>query len=224
MRIMMCAASALAVVSTGSGAVVPFTETFATGNSFWRDAAGAAGAAWVASGGPDGSGYITGQTNVNAAAFGSVIALRGQAGFGSSGGAFSGNWISEGIALFSFDVRHDAPTPVNFGVRFASSANFPGASAVSFVPVLPNTWTTIQIAINAANPQFVSFEGTDFNAVFSSIGNVQLSYAVPEALAGSGTVIQVEADNVSIVPGPGGLMLGAAAMAGLAWRRRRSGV
>src|SRR5690606_37041121 len=94
-------AGALAFSAATSGAVIPFTETFNAGASDWRNAGGGASAAWMATGGPDNSGYITESTNVNNANTGVVVAMRAAGSFNSSGGAFSGNWIAEGVTAFS---------------------------------------------------------------------------------------------------------------------------
>lgn len=215
-------AGALAFSAATSGAVIPFTETFNAGASDWRNAGGGASAAWMATGGPDNSGYITESTNVNNANTGVVVAMRAAGSFNSSGGAFSGNWIAEGVTAFSFDVRHDAPAPLNMAVRFASAANFPGAVAIDDVLVQPNTWTTVTFLIDPSNPQFVSFGGSNFAGVFSSIANIQLSYNVPAGLEGAGTIIRIDADNVRIVPAPGASLALSAGGLVLTRRRRRT--
>ncbi len=220
-----CTVGALAalVVSVGASATTnPFTETFNGDAAGWRDAGGGNIAGWVGAGGPDGSGFITQGTNVNNASFGFVIALRAQGSLGSSGGAFIGNWITEGVASFSFAVRHNAPEPLTIGARFAGAANFPGAVAINFAPVAPNVWTTVTFAISALSPQFVTFEGSNFASVFSSVSNVQLAYSVPASLAGTGTQIQFDADNVGVVPAPGAALVLVSGSLGLLVRRRRA--
>lgn len=212
-------AGAVAFASSANALVNPFTETFNTDASSWRNAAGSADATWVATGGPDSSAFITGATNVNSASFNTVVALRGQDSYDSSNDAFVGNWIAGGVTLFSFDVRHDGPEPIGFGVRIATPANNPGAVGVSFTPVVPGVWTTISIAIDPSNPQFISFGSGDFNSVFSDVGNIQISYTVPSSLAGTGTIVNVDLDNVSIVPAPGALA--ALGLFGVATVRRR---
>jgi hypothetical protein len=203
------AATALgAFAAAAPGAIVPFTETFSANASNWTG-----GAVW------DPAGHIDTPTNVNAASFGVVIGPRGQASNGASGGAFVGNWFTDGVAALTFDVRHDAPLPLSFGARFASPMNFPGAIGLAFAPVPAGTWTTVMIPITPAFPGWVSFEGSDFNTVFSNVGNVQLLYSVPAALAGTGTIINFEADNVRIVPGAGTAALLVPIV--LTWRRRR---
>ncbi len=205
------AAIAAVVASSASAAVVPFTENFATDAANWTGPAGPAGY--------DPAGHIAAETNVNSAAFGVVIALRGQSANNASGGAFVGNWITDGVSALTFSVRHSAPVPMNFGARLTTPVNFPGAIGIDFVPVMPGVWTTVTIPISASYPGWVSFEGSDFNTIFSNIGNVQLLYSVPQSLAGTGTLVRVEADDVSIVPAPG---VAAVLGAGLLLRRRRS--
>jgi hypothetical protein len=203
-------------------AVVPFTEDFVSDNAAWKDAVNA-DLGFVGAGGPDGGSYVTGSFDFQAQAEGATpVLLRGQDGFDSSSDAFVGNWITDGVTEFSAFVRHDAPVPLTFFTRFVSSFNFPGAVAIDFVPVLPNTWTKVTFAISAASPQFISFETSDFNTVFSNIGNLQLGVSVPAALVGSPTPVTFDLDQPSITPEPAtaGLM-----MAGvLVFLRRRASV
>jgi hypothetical protein len=104
-------------------------------------------------------------------------------------------------------VRNNAPAPVNFFARFVSPAGFPGAVAVEFAPVLPGAWTEITIPIDPANPQFISFETSDFNTIFSSIGRIQVGVQVPASLAGNPGSFSFDLDQVSIVPEPASVML-----------------
>ncbi len=205
------AAFIAALAGSASAAIVPFTEAF-----------GADAANWTGPAGPaiyDPAGNIAADTNVNAASFGVVIGLRGQSANNASSGAFIGNWITDGVTSFSFSVRHDAPVPMIFGARLVTPANFPAAIGLDFAPVGPGVWTTVTIPISPAYPGFVSFEGSNFNTIFSNIASVQLLYSVPQSLGGTGTVVRFEADNVSIVPGAGSMAVLAAL--GLAVVRRR---
>jgi hypothetical protein len=208
------AATALgALVAAAPAAIVPFTETFTSDAANWTGPAGPA--TW------DPAGTISADTNVNAASFGVVIGLRGQLANNASTGAFVGDWIAQGVSAFSFSVRHDAPLPMNFGARLVTTTNFPAAIGLDFAPVLPGVWTTVTIPINPGYPGFVSFEGSDFNTIFSNIGSVQLLYSVPGSLAGTGTIVRFEADNVSIVPGAGTMaMLGPIGLMSMHRRRR----
>ncbi len=198
---------------------VPFTEDFANDSANWRGATGVNSLAWHATGGPDGGAYASGPFNfVNSNPGDTPGLLRGQQAYGSSGGAFSGNWIDAGVSLFTMQVRHDAPLPLTFFTRFASPLNFPGGVAIAFQPVRPNEWTPISIPINPGNPQFVTFEGSDFQTVFSNIGNIQVAVEVPAELAGRNQAFNFDIDKVSIVPEPATLTLLAP---GLLWLRRR---
>ena len=211
-----------AVVSAGpaSAAIVPFTENFVSDNANWKDA-GSADLSFVGAGGPDASGYVTTSYSFeNNAEDDTPVLLRGQDNFNASSDAFVGNWLAEGITEFSAYVRHDAPVPLNFFTRFASPFNFPGGVAVSFVPVLPNTWTKVTFDISAFNPQFVSFEGSDFNTVLGNVGNVQLGVSVTAALAGSAGTYTIDLDQPTITPEPA--TLGLFSVAGLYALRRRA--
>ncbi|MEO1130914.1 MAG: hypothetical protein AAFX05_14570, partial [Planctomycetota bacterium] len=73
--------------------------------------------------------------------------------------------------------------------------------------------------IDPANPQFVSFEGTDFNSTFSNVGHMQFGVDTPGALLGQDVTVTFDIDNVRLVPGPAAattLLLG-----GLVGLRRR---
>ncbi len=187
--------------------VVPFTEDFVVDTSEWRNAA--AGALdWESTGGPDGSSFAAGTFNfVNSSPGNTASIFRAQDEFGSSAGAFEGNWISDGVAVFSTFIRHDAPEPLPAFVRFAGPANFPGAVAISFAPVTPHTWTELTFAIDPSNPQFVSFEGSDFNAVFSNIGHLQIGVSVSDTLAGLDQDFTFGIDKPTVLPEPSGLVL-----------------
>ncbi|MGB0715485.1 MAG: IPTL-CTERM sorting domain-containing protein [Phycisphaerae bacterium] len=193
-------ATVLAGATIASAATVPFVEDFDANASQWFNGAGNAPASWLANGGPDGSAYISEPINLAAAAVDDTpIAVRGQVGFGSSGGAFAGNYIAEGVTEFRTFVRHDAPFPLTFYARFAGPGNFPGAIAVNFVPVFPNQWTEVVIPIDPNNPQFISFEGTDFGAVFNNVGNIQIGVSVAEGQAGFPFDITVDVDQPQIL-------------------------
>jgi hypothetical protein len=204
------------------GAIVPFTEDFAADSANWRGASDAALITWQPAGGPDDRSFISGVFNFAATSAGDpVVQFRGQEEFGSSGGAFVGDWIADGIEQFTAYVRHDAEVPLTFFVRFSLPSRFPGGTAVSFAPVPAHTWTPIIIPIAASNPQFVTFENSDFDSVFGNIGNVQVGVSVPEGLAGVDATVGFDLDKVAIVPEPAVLtLLVVAAGAGMVRRRR----
>lgn len=207
--------------------VSDFTETFATDAANWRNGA-LNPVAYSSSGGPGDSAFISSSLTLagSEAADTSVIMFRAQDGFDSSGDAFVGNWLASNVDEFSIFVRHNATSPLNFFARFAASGNFPGAVAVDFTPVFANTWTQITFDVSADSSQFVSFEGTNHAAVFSSVGNIQVGFT-PGALAGSTPTITVDGASAGIitVPEPTSLALlgGMGALALFRRQRRRSG-
>jgi hypothetical protein len=225
------AASALVIAthSTAHGTIVPFTENFATDAANWYDNAATAPVQWVANGGPDGSSHVS--TNFNFVNLppglpipnNPVNLFRAQDEFNSSGGAFFGNWIADGVTAISFAIRHDGPTPLNFFARFATPNNFPAWSGVQFAPVQANTWTTITIPISLSNPALF-FEGppgagqAEFDAVFSNIGHVQIG-AFAGSLAGVDDSVRFDLDQVTLVPGPGALTM--LALMGVSRRGRK---
>ena len=192
------------------GATVPFTEHFASNAANWADNSGLALVDHVAVGGPDGSGYVS--TDLVPAGRGgeSVVLFRGQDEFNSSGGAFVGNWTADSVGQFSTYVRHNAPVPLTYFTRFSGPANFPGATAVRFAPVLPNTWTLLEFDLEPTNPAFVTFEGSSFNSVFSNIGHVQVGVSVPASLDAVSTQFTFDLDRPSIaaIPEPSSWALG----------------
>jgi hypothetical protein len=196
------------VCSTAAATTVPFTEAFTNDAANWRDAPNAATADWFATGGADGGGYISESFSfANSAAGDTPVILRAQSSFNSSGNNFFGNWLSDGVTEYRMAVRNNASVPVNFFARFVQPAGFPGAVAVEFAPVLPGVWTEIDIPIDPANPQFISFETSDFNTIFSNIGRIQVGVQVPAALAGNPDSFSFDLDQVRIVPEPTSVML-----------------
>ena len=173
-----------------AGADVVFTEPFATNAANWRIDSGGTVANWMSTGGPGGSGdgYITRTTPTT----GSTIMFRGQDGFDASNDGFVRNWVTSGVSTFSIDILQDAGTNLNFTLRFAKSANFPGASTAAF-SVPSGVWTKITIPIVNSTNVFQTYEGSDFLTVFGAIGNVQLSIASLPA-----TPINLSIDNPTI--------------------------
>jgi len=203
----------LQAVPTTRAATVPFTETFSADAANWRDTTGAASVDWSASGGAGDSAFAHTSFNfVDSAANDTPILFRGQDEFGSSGGAFVGDWVTGGVTGFAASVRQDSGVPLNFFVRFAGPNNFPGANNVFFVPVPSGTWTDLFAPLPNAS---LIYEGPlTYGQVFGDIGHVQIGVSVPASLAGSDAALQFGLDNVSIVPDPA--TLGLLAIGGLA--------
>lgn len=209
----------LAVAGASFGAVVPFTETFSSPNAAWSSAATFTPLDYPASGGPDGSGYGSAAFSfANSQNGEQPLLFRGQSNFNSSGNAFVGNWITDGVTEFSFSVRHDGPAPVSFFARFAPAAG-PGAVALAMPALAPNTWGNYTVAIDPG--AFFIYEGTTFNSTFSNVARVQVGVLVDANLAGFTAPVTFCIDNVRIVPTPGAAgLLGLGAIAGLRRRRR----
>lgn len=208
-------------VGVATATVVPFTEEFTTDSAAWRDNPGTGPLGWSAVGGPDGGSHATTTFNfVNQAPGGTPTLFRAQDEFGSSGNAFVGNWLADGVTEFSAFVRHEAGLPLTFFVRFSNPSNFPGAVGLNFAPVPSGVWTRIAIGITPGNPQFINFETSDFNTIFSNIGHVQIGVSVPAALAGVNAPFAFSLDKPTIVPEPAALLtLGICAAALVRGRR-----
>ena len=216
-RLPVALAVAFACAGGTGAATVPFLEDFEFGPADWRDNTGGL-PAWLASGGPDNSSYVTASYLVppDLPPFGEIM-FRAQDEFGSSGNNFFGNWITDGVKEFSYWVRHDAPGPLLVFARWASPDNFPGAVGIDFAePVLSGAWTQLVVSIFEGNPEII-IEGGTFEGVFSNIGHVQIGIIKPAEYIGA--TITLDLDKVAITPAPGGLAL--LAIAGLAVRRRR---
>lgn len=213
----------LLITATLSAGIGPFTETFDDSSANWVNAPGTAFLDHFENGGPMGAGdgYASGAFNfANTTAETDIVVHRAQDEFNASGNAFVGDYITAGINQLSFDIRHDLPTPANVFVRFASPVNFPGGIAVEFAPILSNQWTNVTIPIDPGNPQFVSFEGTSFAAVFSNVGHLQIGVRTPQAVAGVDSDFNFDIDNVSIIPAPGAAAAFATGALALTRRRR----
>ncbi len=211
------------VASTAPATAPPFTEEFASDTAFWGDNSSGP-LTYVSSGGPDGSGFARTTFAFSDPNSGgdSVVLYRGQDEFGSSGGAFEGNWVADGIRIVTAQVKHNAPSVVNYFMRGSGPANFPGAVAVDFTPVAPNTWTEVSFNLNPHGPQIVSTEGSSWNDVFSNIGHLQFGVDIPAGLAGNPAQFTFDIDNISIAtPEPAALCLAGLAFIGVVTRRRR---
>jgi hypothetical protein len=210
----------LAATASNRAATVPFTEDFTTTVSNWAGNSALNLLNYVASGGPDGGSYASA---TNALSGTSMTMFRAQDELNSSGHAFEGNWIADGIGEFSAFVRHNAPVPLTYFARFSGPGNFPGGIALNSTPVSPGTWTQLKFDINPGNPELI-FEGPGFDVLFSNVGHVQVAVQVPAALSGNAVPYTFDIDKPSIaaqVPEPSSLAVVVVFGIGLmAWRRR----
>jgi len=205
-----CAVVVGGAVATTSGATVPFTESFSVDSANWMDIASSP-VAWIASGGAqDGGGYISVDFNfVDSTAEDTPALFRAQDEFGSSGGAFEGDWIGDGVGRFSVFVRHNAGVPLSFYIRFTPVVNFPGALWPSPPPIGPpmapvpsGEWTELSFAVSAENPSIWFPEGAgNFASVFGGVGHVQIGVVPPVDLVGVDQAVTFDVDTVSISSG-----------------------
>lgn len=220
-RRILAAVVCASVAHAAAGATNPFTEEFVSDAAGWRDIDGLDTLTWVATGGFDGGSYVSTTWTVPdpLPAFGATL-FRAQDEFGSSGGAFEGNWISDAhVKAFSFRLRHDGSEAIDVFARFSGPANFPGAAGVPFFSIEPDAWTEITIPIFDGSPNLI-FEGPGltFADVFANIGHVQVGIIPTADLIGES--ITFDLDKVSITPAPAAWVpLGLALVA--ARRRRR---
>jgi hypothetical protein len=224
-----------AVVRTAALATsVPFIEDFIADAAAWRNGTGTADLEWASTGGRDGGSYASGPLNfLSVTPDGTPLVARAQEEWNSSSGAFAVNYIEEQVQELRVWVRHDAPAPLTYFIRFSGPGNFPGAVAVHFAPVLPGAWTQIIVPIDPGNPQFVTFEGSSFPAVFSNVGHIQIGLFEPAPLAGRDLTAHFDVDKVALLGGAppavpavssagmAALMLVLGAAIGLRFRRRR---
>lgn len=198
----------------------PYTESFSDGASGWTS--GTNPNQIVASGGADGGAYFSTVASPTASGFGAVTVLFRCESGACSDGAFLGDWRDE--IVLSWYFRHDADVALQAYARIAAPSNNPGASAVVSTLVQPNTWTRIDLAIEATNPAFISFSNSNFDGVFDDVGRVQLGISLPTGFSGSNLHFDVDAVSLSPVPEPQTYALlgaGMALLAAVSRRRRR---
>lgn len=220
----------ISVAIAQAAPTVPFTEHFATDAANWRNGANVA-LDYSASGGPDASGYATvttpiGNPTVNDS---NLILFRGQNNFDSSNHQFEGDWISGGINRFSAYVRHNAPNPLEYFVRFTTPMNFPGIAAIPPTTVPPNVWTKLAFNISPSNGNIELFpEGApsaflgQFSQIFGNLGRIQIGITLPPQTPTSGPY-KFDVDQVSInIPEPASALLMLVVFSTLATCRRRA--
>jgi hypothetical protein len=225
-KILTLALLALACVTSPLQALTyPYTENFTANNANWTNNAQAF-TTHIASGGPDGSGYISATFNFQNTTPASqdpiILRAHNNTVLGpASGGAYMGNWIAAGVKEFSAYVRHNADVPLTFFSRFSQSP-FPGIIYEQPNLVQPNTWTHIQFAVNAQNP-YLSDEGTPYSGVFNNLARVQVGVAIDPTLVGQNRSITFDIDQATIgVPEPSTMLMTGMASIALGFSRRRA--
>jgi len=210
---------AAAVLSAAATAQVvsPFTEDFEDGLGNWISPNGAETLGTA----PGNSFASVDQTLSDPAGFGAVTVLAGTAGNGASGGAFAGDYLASGIDTLSYDVRHDAATPLAFSLRIATAANFPAVIVFGTAPVAASgEFTTVSFDLSLDNPLLVPEGGPEvFETTLRNVGNIQLLTDVPGPIEGE--TVSFAFDNVTIVPTPG--VVATLGLGGLGAMRRRRG-
>ncbi len=230
------AVAATVAAASAHAVTVPFTESFATTAENWATDSGGTPATWNAAGGPSGGTFISrlgtpGDIFIPGPGFIGPTIFRGQDGFNSSGDAFVGDWITDGVGVFSVDFFHDHTSSLNVSVRFADPSNNPGASSVDFL-VPASTWTKLTVPIVDSTTSFQSYgslgavpDATSFAAIFDNIGNIQIGLAagqVGTGLPGSVT-LGIANPTIAPVPEPGtwAVLAGAAVFGWIRLRRSR---
>lgn len=225
--------SALIIALTGASigpasalAPLPFTEEFATNASGWVYGISNA-PTWFSTGGVTGGSYISGTATIDTNGFGPIV-FRANNANDASGDAFVGNWLAGGVTLFTAYVRHNAPTNLFFYVRLDRGAG--NAASSNPLEVAPNTWSQLVIPITnslGTNGQvFQSYgaAGTNFNAIFTNIQNVQVALSSGQDPITIGQTYTIDLDQPAVVPEPSTwalLVCAAAAFARSRLRRRR---
>lgn len=200
----------------------PLLEEFDASAQNWRVAVSANTATWVSGGGPDGAGDAFIRSTFTTPGSSPQVVLRARLSEPASDGIFFGDWTG-GQKVINFSVRHNAPTPLTFGLRFPMPANFPAMNGTFSDAVDPNEWTQLTLVVNESNPLWIN-EGAVFNDVFSNVTNIQL-YANLGSLPAA-TTIDVDLDNFQVVPEPSTIAIAAMGLpamvlAGVRYRRRK---
>ncbi|MBX3323018.1 MAG: hypothetical protein KF757_08525 [Phycisphaeraceae bacterium] len=217
------AAGSVCLLATMTNAnILGFVESFDAGPANWRNFNSSADLEWSAAGGPDGSAYASSVFNLSGTTVGGFppTVIRAHANFNSSNSAYVGDWIAAGVTGVSFDFRHNLSEALTITGRFATPNNQSGASIESTVLIPGDVWTTIFVDLTPNSSDFISFGNSNYNAIFSNIGNIQLGFNVPVSLAGQNIDARFDIDNFRIVPAPASALLMVPGLLACVRRRR----
>lgn len=218
----------------------PVLEGFDSGPNNWRNAASQL-LGFEATGGPDGSSYVTTTFNLleavggapgeRAAATTLIRTVKLQDPISgeetiSSDGAFFGSWLGS-AGEFRFSVRHNAPEPLYFFARLAVPNRSPAVGVDYPISVQPNEWTELVMPVDLTFPHLVAQGGGSpediLRDVFIEEGVewIQFGIYTPTSLAGVDQNYTLDLDNVMLTAVPEPATLALVGMAGLFWLTRR---
>jgi hypothetical protein len=224
----ICVIAFHSLLSCGTAQAVTYgyTENFTSNDAGWRGLATTQLLDHHLTGGVDDGGYVD-IAPANDPQAGSLMSTNGavlfRANSTASGGAFVGPWLNSGVSKVQAYVRHDLEeSPINYFVRLPGA---PGQAGVFFAdsPVdADDDWTLVNFEISPANFTVAGGPGTTFTSVLSNVSNFQIGGQISGSPAPT-ALIHFELDQVSLVPEPASIVVAmGAALAGLAFRRRRS--
>jgi hypothetical protein len=152
MNRLQMASSAAAVIlwAAISHAALPFAEDFDSGANNWKYNNTTDLTVVAAGGAVDDAGFVS--RTVTFSTVTSSVLFRAQAPYGSSSGAYIGDWAAQGVGQVSAYVRHSAPDPLTFVTRLAGGDfNYPGATYDTLTTVAPGVWTPIVFDVTLAS-------------------------------------------------------------------------
>lgn len=184
--------------------VTPYLEDFVSDAQDWIDGKTTGTlATWNASGGPDGSSYISVSMNTSTNATGSSrVVFRGNhidpptisapTELHASDDKFYGDWLTGGVNHFSAWVFHEAPVELPYFVRIATAGNFPAIVLTDDALVQPNVWTKLDYILDSSyiGDTITVESGTTLEEkieayadILSLVERIQIGFNVPAAMA-----------------------------------------